>query len=240
MLANNTRADYAAGESFFTVFGVFFSTATGVFSGINMSGDLRNPSHSIPIGTLSAVGVRYYCTFRVVSFSFTITCSVLLWYRLDTGRCLACKNIASVVVYILWNFFRPGPTWSIWSKIGQFNKMQNWNSHFCYCLMNYNIADSYCAAVYIARSMCWTKLYLEMCVIHTLVISVCGRFPDSHFPGQTFPGQTIPGQDVSRTRRFRDRRFPDRRFPDKTIPGQTFPGQYVFQAPFYSRWRRAR
>jgi len=61
ILANNTNADYAPGESFFTVFGVFFSTATGLFSGINMSGDLRSPSHSIPIGTLSAVGVRYGC-----------------------------------------------------------------------------------------------------------------------------------------------------------------------------------
>ena len=59
ILANNTHADYADGESFFTVFGVFFPTATGVFAGINMSGDLRNPSRSIPIGTLSAVGVRY-------------------------------------------------------------------------------------------------------------------------------------------------------------------------------------
>jgi len=67
VLANNTHAHYAPGETFFTVFGVFFPTATGVFAGINMSGDLRNPSHSIPVGTLSAVGVRYssVCTFSL-------------------------------------------------------------------------------------------------------------------------------------------------------------------------------
>ena len=44
---------------------------------------------------------------------------------------------------------------------------------------------------------------------------------------------------VSRTVTFPDRRFPDKTFPGQTIPGQTFPGQYVFEAPFYSRWRSA-
>lgn len=57
ILKNNSSPDYENGQTFFTVFGVFFPTATGVFAGINMSGDLRNPSRSIPLGTLSAVAV---------------------------------------------------------------------------------------------------------------------------------------------------------------------------------------
>ena len=55
---NNSHPDYQDGETFFTVFGVFFPTATGVFAGINMSGDLRNPGKNIPVGTLAAVGTR--------------------------------------------------------------------------------------------------------------------------------------------------------------------------------------
>ncbi|XP_022091064.1 solute carrier family 12 member 8-like isoform X2 [Acanthaster planci] len=54
---NNSGPSYLEGENFFTVFGVFFPTATGVMAGINMSGDLRNPKKSIPYGTLSALGV---------------------------------------------------------------------------------------------------------------------------------------------------------------------------------------
>jgi len=81
ILSNNTNADYASGESFFTVFGVFFPTATGVFAGINMSGDLRNPSHSIPVGTLSAVGVRYWCfIFYVIHFAIIHSLHILILY----------------------------------------------------------------------------------------------------------------------------------------------------------------
>lgn len=40
----NLWPSYSDGITWFTVFGVFFPTITGVLSGINMSGDLRAPS----------------------------------------------------------------------------------------------------------------------------------------------------------------------------------------------------
>uniref|UniRef100_A0A5S6QZ04 Solute carrier family 12 member 9 n=1 Tax=Trichuris muris TaxID=70415 RepID=A0A5S6QZ04_TRIMR len=54
---NNFDPDYGEGENFFTVFGVYFSTFTGILSGVNMSGDLKDPVKSIPLGELAGLGV---------------------------------------------------------------------------------------------------------------------------------------------------------------------------------------
>lgn len=71
---NNTGPQYTAGTTWFTVFGVFFPTLTGILGGINMSGDLHNPSRDIPVGTVSAVGVG---TFLYLVFILILgsTCS---------------------------------------------------------------------------------------------------------------------------------------------------------------------
>ncbi|XP_051047575.1 solute carrier family 12 member 8 [Phodopus roborovskii] len=69
LLESNILPEYSPGESFFTVFGVFFPAATGVMAGFNMGGDLREPATSIPLGSLAAVGISW---FLYIVFAFLL------------------------------------------------------------------------------------------------------------------------------------------------------------------------
>lgn len=67
LVRNNTDPSFG-GKTFFSVFGVFFPTVTGVAAGINMARDLRKPRQSIPIGTTAALLTSgfFYLLFAIL------------------------------------------------------------------------------------------------------------------------------------------------------------------------------
>jgi amino acid transporter len=61
------------GYNFFGVFGVFFPSVTGIFTGASMSADLKDPAKAIPIGTFLAIATTSTTYAVIVIFTgFTI------------------------------------------------------------------------------------------------------------------------------------------------------------------------
>ena len=66
------------GPGFWVIFAIFFPAVTGFTQGISMSGDLKNPGKSLPLGTFLAVGISIVVYFlAAVLFSGSLPQSVL-------------------------------------------------------------------------------------------------------------------------------------------------------------------
>lgn len=92
----NLQPQYTDGISFWIVFAVFFPAVTGIEVGISLSGDLKDPSRSIPLGTIASIVITtvvYVAT--ALWFAFQLTAEELI------TNTLAMEQIASIPILIL-------------------------------------------------------------------------------------------------------------------------------------------
>ncbi|KFP91244.1 Solute carrier family 12 member 2, partial [Apaloderma vittatum] len=91
IFTENFGPDFRHGETFFSVFAIFFPAATGILAGANISGDLADPQSAIPKGTLLAI---------------LITTLVYVGIAVSVGSCVvrdATGNVNNTIVTELTN-----------------------------------------------------------------------------------------------------------------------------------------
>ncbi|MCU4164367.1 hypothetical protein [Carboxylicivirga caseinilyticus] len=72
-----TPLDSAA--PFMVLFGIFFPAVTGFEAGVSMSGDLKDPKKSLPVGAMLAVGIGFVVYLGLALFySFTVDANALV------------------------------------------------------------------------------------------------------------------------------------------------------------------
>ena len=86
---------------FWPVFAVFFPAVTGILSGVGMSGDLKNPARSIPLGTIAAVltGYAIYMAIPVFLSGYVSDSAVL---KTDTMIFAKCAKWAFPILLGVW------------------------------------------------------------------------------------------------------------------------------------------
>jgi len=91
-----SQASYREGVTFWVIFALFFPAVTGIEVGTSLSGDLKNPGRSIPVGTITSI-----------LFTAAIYFAVAIWLALNLSReqllsnPLAMQEIATIPVLIL-------------------------------------------------------------------------------------------------------------------------------------------
>ncbi|MDA3894745.1 MAG: amino acid permease [Desulfobacteraceae bacterium] len=79
------------GIGFWGVFAVFFPASIGIMAGANMSGDLKNPRRSIPVGTLSAIGL-----------SFIVYLILAIWLAMSASNASLLNNYSVMIEKAAW------------------------------------------------------------------------------------------------------------------------------------------
>ena len=100
-LATPNPADVPPALGFWPVFAVFFPAVTGILSGLGMSGDLKDPAKSIPLGTIAAVATGFviYMAVPIVLNTMVSDPAVL---RTDTMILQKCARWQTPILIGVW------------------------------------------------------------------------------------------------------------------------------------------
>ncbi|CAF4749353.1 unnamed protein product [Rotaria sp. Silwood1] len=87
IIKENFTPKFQIGHTFQTVFGIFFPSVTGILAGANISGNLKNPSKAIPLGTNAAIGFTssVYLIFCIIAGCTTRREVILDYYERRNG-----------------------------------------------------------------------------------------------------------------------------------------------------------
>ncbi len=86
-----------APEKFWSVFAIFFPAVTGVLAGAAMSGELKDPRRSIPLGTFMAIGV-----------SFVVYMLLAAWFSRNASAAQLIGNTSLIIDLSRWKLLVVG------------------------------------------------------------------------------------------------------------------------------------
>jgi len=95
-LRANLAPAWTPGHTLFPVFALFFPAVTGIMAGVNMSGDLKEPSRSIPGGTFAAIG---FSAAIYAAITFLLAASVPRTELLGAGFVMKDRALWGALIY---------------------------------------------------------------------------------------------------------------------------------------------